>query len=191
MKRFSTPLSYNSPPIPSPIALLLKSLREYHLIHLPRSFASCRALSHFAVFLSLCIRHLPTAFNASTIFQTHGTSSLFLSISLVFCLFQMLRLLIGLLSLPSIVRLSHAYSDSYPSYSALSRSSNTSSSIGTTITAAPTLSCYPQNQDPDQGILSAFCICNETVSLPQLTPIHPQAFEGETESCSYTTIPVS
>lgn len=59
------------------------------------------------------------------------------------------------------------------------------------LTATPTLSCYPQFQDPDQGILSIYCICDGTVSLPQMTPTSVEFVNDEFKSCAYETIPVS
>lgn len=43
-------------------------------------------------------------------------------------------------------------------------------------------SCSMQNQDPDQGITSAHCVCNG-VTLPLLTPTHVTV---ATQSCEYT-----
>ena len=66
-----------------------------------------------------------------------------------------------------------------------------SSGVQETLTAAPTLSCYPRFQDPDLGILSPFCVCNGTESLPQITPTSFEIYNDLTESCAYETIPVS
>ena len=65
---------------------------------------------------------------------------------------------------------------------------SSSATIGA-LTAAPTLTCWNQDQDPGLGILSAFCICDETVSLPEITPTPD--FNNRTESCAYKTTPVS
>ena len=86
----------------------------------------------------------------------------------------------------------HASSHPKLSHFLLPRIANISSAgAEKSLSVTPTLSCYPQDQDPDQGILSEFCICDETVSLPQMTPTPPPAFDNLTASCAYTTIPVS
>ncbi|KAI0196348.1 hypothetical protein F4808DRAFT_452731 [Astrocystis sublimbata] len=54
------------------------------------------------------------------------------------------------------------------------------------ITPAPSLSCELHHQDPDQGITEAFCLCNESITL---TPL--PATSEYSESCAYTTVPVS
>lgn len=66
---------------------------------------------------------------------------------------------------------------------------NSSVAASGTLTAAATLTCWNQDQDPGLGILSAFCICDETASLPEITPTPD--FNNRTESCAYKTIPVS
>lgn len=48
-------------------------------------------------------------------------------------------------------------------------------------------SCSMRNQDPDEGINSAYCVCNG-VTLPLLTPTHVTI---ATQSCEYTAIPTS
>ena len=55
---------------------------------------------------------------------------------------------------------------------ALTITSNSSSTAvdGHHIAEVPTLDCYHQDPDPGLGFLSAFCVCDETVSLPEVTP---------------------
>ncbi|KAI0185817.1 hypothetical protein EV127DRAFT_411837 [Xylaria flabelliformis] len=48
------------------------------------------------------------------------------------------------------------------------------------------LSCELHNQDPDQGITQAYCLCNGSITL---TPL--PATSQYSESCAYTTIPAS
>ena len=67
---------------------------------------------------------------------------------------------------------------------------STTSSPGGSITQGPTTtpSCVLHNQDPDQFISSAFCLCDATVTLP-LISVPPKA--AATSQCAYTTIPSS
>ena len=88
-----------------------------------------------------------------------------------------------------MVKLSYASSLSQSFVPTTAKTS--SSGVRENLTATPTLSCYPQFQDPDQGILSGFCICNETVSLPQLMLTTFELFNDERKSCAYETSPVS
>lgn len=53
-----------------------------------------------------------------------------------------------------------------------------------TITTAPTLSCELHNQDPDQGILKAYCLCNKSLTLSPLP-----ATKAQSDSCAYSTMP--
>ncbi|KAK8071347.1 hypothetical protein PG997_011550 [Apiospora hydei] len=46
--------------------------------------------------------------------------------------------------------------------------------------------CYQQNQDPDQGITTEYCVCDKTRTLPFLT-ISPTVVR--TKSCEYTSLP--
>ncbi|KAI1077766.1 hypothetical protein F5B20DRAFT_550310 [Whalleya microplaca] len=50
----------------------------------------------------------------------------------------------------------------------------------------PKPSCYQQNEDPDQGITTEYCVCDKTRTLPFLT-ISPTVVR--TKSCEYTTLP--
>ncbi|KAF3014011.1 hypothetical protein E8E14_009851 [Neopestalotiopsis sp. 37M] len=54
--------------------------------------------------------------------------------------------------------------------------------------SAPTStpSCTMQNEDPDQGINTQYCVCDSTRTLPFLT-ITPEV--ERTKSCDYTTLP--
>ncbi|KAL8701350.1 MAG: hypothetical protein Q9201_004951 [Fulgogasparrea decipioides] len=58
------------------------------------------------------------------------------------------------------------------------------------ITAAPGANptCSIRNQDPDRGINSGFCICDQTVTLPLLSI---STVVEEDESCHYTTMPTT
>jgi hypothetical protein len=60
----------------------------------------------------------------------------------------------------------------------------TTSTTPSTITAVPTLSCVLHNQDPDQGINQAYCLCNKSITL---TPL--RATKAQSESCAYSTMP--
>ncbi|KAH8903822.1 hypothetical protein BR93DRAFT_181547 [Coniochaeta sp. PMI_546] len=53
-----------------------------------------------------------------------------------------------------------------------------------TITAGPTLSCELHNQDPDQGILKPYCLCEKSITLSPLP-----ATKAQSDSCAYSTIP--
>ncbi|KAI0010802.1 hypothetical protein F4779DRAFT_638430 [Xylariaceae sp. FL0662B] len=50
----------------------------------------------------------------------------------------------------------------------------------------PKPSCYQQNQDPDQGITTEYCVCDKSRTLPFLT-ISPTVVR--TKSCEYTSLP--
>ncbi|KAK7981289.1 fungal specific transcription factor domain-containing protein [Apiospora arundinis] len=52
--------------------------------------------------------------------------------------------------------------------------------------SGPKPSCYQQNQDPDQGITTEYCVCDKTRTLPFLT-ISPTVVR--TKSCEYTSLP--
>lgn len=52
--------------------------------------------------------------------------------------------------------------------------------------AHPKPSCYQQNEDPDQGITTEYCVCDKSRTLPFLT-ISPTVVR--TKSCEYTTLP--
>lgn len=57
-----------------------------------------------------------------------------------------------------------------------------------TTASGPTPSCLMQDEDPDQGITSAFCVCDHSITLPlQSAPTTVVA----TESCHYHSIPAS
>ena len=69
--------------------------------------------------------------------------------------------------------------------------STTTSISGTTstspaITAPPTPSCVPHNEDPDQGINQAFCLCDNSITLSPLP-----ATSAQSESCAYKSIPTA
>ncbi|KAI0157918.1 hypothetical protein GGR52DRAFT_586712 [Hypoxylon sp. FL1284] len=53
-------------------------------------------------------------------------------------------------------------------------------------THQPKPSCYQQNEDPDQGINTEYCVCEKSRTLPFLT-ISPTVVR--TKSCEYTTLP--
>lgn len=54
------------------------------------------------------------------------------------------------------------------------------------ITPKPTISCELHNEDPDQGINQAFCLCDGSKTLSPL----PVAKTGhQSDSCAYTAIP--
>ena len=75
---------------------------------------------------------------------------------------------------------------SFPPYTPATASSTSGSALpSTTATAAaPSITCYQQNEDPDQGIDQQGCICNQgtkTETLPLLaTNVDPDS------SCAYT-----
>ncbi|KAK8124191.1 hypothetical protein PG999_004109 [Apiospora kogelbergensis] len=52
--------------------------------------------------------------------------------------------------------------------------------------SGPKPSCYQQNQDPDQGITTEYCVCDKSRTLPFLT-ISPTVVR--TKSCEYTSLP--
>ena len=57
-----------------------------------------------------------------------------------------------------------------------------------TTASGPTPSCSMQDEDPDQGITSAYCVCDHSITLPlQSAPTTVVA----TESCHYQSIPTS
>ena len=104
-------------------------------------------------------------------------------LSLHFISFLLLLFKAQLSHASSLFRTSHLPSPPTTSYVSSERQS--------TLTVAPTLSCFLYNQDPDQGILSQFCVCNDTISLPMTPPPSPRLEQPTSESCSYTTSPVS
>lgn len=65
------------------------------------------------------------------------------------------------------------------------------SSSPASITPPPTVpkpSCVLHEQDPDQGITQAFCLCDATATLSPLS-VPPTAHQSD--SCAYTTIPAT
>ncbi|KAI3334542.1 hypothetical protein F4824DRAFT_468271 [Ustulina deusta] len=58
------------------------------------------------------------------------------------------------------------------------------SSVPTAITPAPTPSCERQNEDPDEGIVQAFCVCEDSITLRVLP-----ATSAQSTSCAYKSIP--
>ncbi|KAI0837778.1 hypothetical protein F5Y06DRAFT_304212 [Hypoxylon sp. FL0890] len=62
--------------------------------------------------------------------------------------------------------------------------SSTTTSVPASITAAPTPSCELHNEDPDQGIDQAFCLCDKSITLSVLP-----ATTAQSESCAYKSIP--
>lgn len=56
------------------------------------------------------------------------------------------------------------------------------------ITPAPTISCTLQNEDPDQGIVTPYCICSKS-TFPVLSVASTATDQGA--SCDYTTLPIS
>ncbi|KAI8944110.1 hypothetical protein F4801DRAFT_572847 [Xylaria longipes] len=54
------------------------------------------------------------------------------------------------------------------------------------ITPAPTVSCWLQNEDPDQGINSRYCVCGNSITAPILDPTL-----AESDLCAYTTPPTT
>lgn len=62
----------------------------------------------------------------------------------------------------------------------------TSSLVSPLPTSKP--SCVLHEQDPDQGITQAFCLCDSTATLP---PLSVASTGHQTDSCAYTTIPAT
>ncbi|KIX06948.1 uncharacterized protein Z518_04924 [Rhinocladiella mackenziei CBS 650.93] len=62
----------------------------------------------------------------------------------------------------------------------------TPSSISPSPTSKP--SCVLHEQDPDQGITQAFCLCDSTATLSRLSAA---STGGPSDSCAYTTIPAT
>ncbi len=59
------------------------------------------------------------------------------------------------------------------------------SSVPTAITPAPnTPSCELYNEDPDEGIVQAFCFCEDSIA-PSVLP----ATSAQSTSCAYKSIP--
>ncbi|KAI0530348.1 hypothetical protein GGR58DRAFT_518547 [Xylaria digitata] len=52
------------------------------------------------------------------------------------------------------------------------------------ITPTQSVSCYLQNQDPDRGINSRYCICESSITAPVL-----DSTLAQTALCAYTTLP--
>lgn len=52
----------------------------------------------------------------------------------------------------------------------------------------PTPSCILHEQDPDQGITQAFCLCGGTATL---SPLSVASTGHQSDSCAYTTIPAT
>lgn len=55
-----------------------------------------------------------------------------------------------------------------------------------TITSTPTPSCVLHNEDPDQGVNQAYCLCDQTITLSPLP-----ASSAQSESCAYNSIPAT
>ncbi|KIW91231.1 uncharacterized protein Z519_08127 [Cladophialophora bantiana CBS 173.52] len=84
---------------------------------------------------------------------------------------------------PSLCPIAAAATDATP----VSTSSSPASSI-TSPPAMPKPSCILHEQDPDQGITQAFCLCDGTATL---SPLYVPATGHQSDSCAYTTIPVT
>lgn len=56
------------------------------------------------------------------------------------------------------------------------------------MTSAPKPTCFLHNQDPDQGINQAYCICDKTATL---TPLSVAKTGHQSDSCAYSTIPAT
>jgi hypothetical protein len=63
---------------------------------------------------------------------------------------------------------------------------SSTSSVPASITPAPTPSCELHNEDPDQGINQAFCLCDKSITLSVLP-----ATSAQSESCAYKSIPTA
>lgn len=67
-----------------------------------------------------------------------------------------------------------------------------SATSNSTITSAPTatsiITCELHEQDPDQGVNQAYCLCDNSVTL---TPLSIATTAEQSASCAYTTIPGS
>ncbi|KAI0198381.1 hypothetical protein F4808DRAFT_436186 [Astrocystis sublimbata] len=59
-------------------------------------------------------------------------------------------------------------------------------SFSPTTTPTPTISCRLQNQDPDMGINSRYCVCEESITAPILGSTLAQS-----ELCAYTATPTT
>jgi hypothetical protein len=68
--------------------------------------------------------------------------------------------------------------------STITKATPTSTTESNAITPGPTLSCLLHNQDPDQGIVQAYCLCNDSITLAPLP-----ATSAQSESCAYSTMP--
>jgi hypothetical protein len=69
---------------------------------------------------------------------------------------------------------------------ALDVSPTASSPADSTITPAPTMSCQLHNEDPDQGINQAYCICDSSITL---SPLSVPPTGRQSDSCAYSTMP--
>ncbi|KAK9774423.1 hypothetical protein SCAR479_09028 [Seiridium cardinale] len=70
-----------------------------------------------------------------------------------------------------------------------SSSSKTSSKASSTITTPPSKpSCYHQDVTPGNGASSAYCVCDKTVSLPELSQT---AHAPVSQSCAYIALPTT
>ncbi|KAH6675112.1 hypothetical protein B0J14DRAFT_637790 [Halenospora varia] len=70
--------------------------------------------------------------------------------------------------------------------SAATSTGSATSSVPASITPAPTPSCELHNEDPDQGINQAFCLCDKSITLSVLP-----ATSAQSESCAYQSIPTA
>ena len=68
------------------------------------------------------------------------------------------------------------------------QSSNNATVTSPPASTGPTPSCSLQNEDPDQGITSEYCIREGSKTLPLLTPASTAV---ATESCAYKSLPTS
>lgn len=67
-----------------------------------------------------------------------------------------------------------------------SQTSTGSKTTPHSLTQTATPSCYLQEEDPDAGITTEYCVCDKSRTLPLLTLSSPVLISS---SCSYTTLP--
>ncbi|EXJ60018.1 hypothetical protein A1O7_04166 [Cladophialophora yegresii CBS 114405] len=84
---------------------------------------------------------------------------------------------------PSLCPIAAAAADATPGSTSSSPASSTTSPP-----ALPKPSCVLHEQDPDQGITQAFCLCDRTATL---SPLSVPLTGHQTDSCAYATIPAT
>lgn len=75
-----------------------------------------------------------------------------------------------------------------PKHTASSNGTRANTTTTHSTTPAPKPTCVLHNQDPDQGINQAYCLCDQTATL---SPLSVAKTGHQSDSCAYSTIPAT